>query len=116
MPIHCLSSKSSPFLPLNLELIQTIPYKQSNLFLKNCTASFSYLTAELLILLFRTAPCSKVHSKSNYIIDAQPNWPDSRNYRGSPTCTVSTRTISTNFRPICIKLVLVEFLTDFYVV
>ena len=39
-------------------------------------------------------------------------------YRGSPTSTVSTSTISisTNFRAIGIKLVLVEFLTDCYVV
>ena len=39
-------------------------------------------------------------------------------YKGSPTSTVSTSTISTstNFIAIGIKLVLVEFLTDCYVV
>ena len=39
-------------------------------------------------------------------------------YRGSPTSTVSTSTISTstNFRAIGMKLVLVEFLPDCYVV
>ena len=39
-------------------------------------------------------------------------------YKGSPTSTVSTSTISTstNFRAIGMKLVLVEFLPDCYVV
>ena len=37
-------------------------------------------------------------------------------YRGSPTSKVSTISTSTNFRAIDIKLVLVEFLPDCYIV
>ena len=54
--------------------------------------------------------------KQNIVIDKEA-------YRGSPTSTVSTSTVSTstiststNFKAIGIKLVLVEFLPDCYVV
>ena len=69
--------------------------------------SFDYLPYQALWQLWQQNEVNSTHSRNAFAY-----------YRGSPTNTVSTSTISnsTNFRAIGIKLVLVEFLPDCYVV